>query len=111
MTAECSATVVEDGVDAFLDAREARCDCLTTCMNAERDPVTITCMEETLDMEVAMLGPEGPDELGCFTEFWRKSAVCFGNETSCDGAVTACSDLPPMLCVIDATLLEACLAP
>lgn len=111
LTAECSATVAADGVDAFLDAREARCDCLPNCMNAERDPSVSACMEDTLAMELAMLGPDGPDELACFTEFWRKNAVCFGNESSCDGAITACSDIPPVFCAIDATLLEACLAP
>lgn len=105
LTAECSDTVVEDAVDAFLDAREAQCNCRTSCMNAERDPVTVACMEDTLELEMEA-------ELGCFAQFWRTNAVCFGNETECDGAVTACSDLQLEPCeFIDETLLEACLAP
>ncbi|MEM7433831.1 MAG: hypothetical protein AAF436_01675 [Myxococcota bacterium] len=101
LTAMCSKTVVEDGVDAFLDAREARCDCLGSCVNAEREASTVDCMVMALDAE--------DDELVCFTEFWRQRAVCFGNETECDGAVTACSDLESLDCAIDVAILDDCL--
>ncbi len=107
---ECQATVVEDGVDAFLDSRSAQCDCLTSCTPTEPDPAVVQCMEQTLQAEVDMLGPAGPNELKCITQFWRRRAVCFGNETICDGAVTACSDLPPMVCAISGTILDDCLA-
>ncbi|MEM7135946.1 MAG: hypothetical protein AAF500_05160 [Myxococcota bacterium] len=107
LTAMCSSTVVEDGVDAYLDAREARCDCLGSCVNAEREASTVDCMVMALDAEVGTLR----DELVCFTEFWRQNAVCFGNETECDGAVTACSDLEPMDCAIDEAILDDCLVP
>ncbi|MGB5809365.1 MAG: hypothetical protein WBG86_02470 [Polyangiales bacterium] len=110
LTGECFSTRVEDGVGAFLDSRAARCGCLEDCFDTDPEPAVVDCMTETLDMEVAMLGPMGPAELGCITEFWRKSAVCFGNEVSCEGAVTACSDIPPMLCGISGALLDACLA-
>ncbi|MDH3625995.1 MAG: hypothetical protein OEQ49_19190 [Myxococcales bacterium] len=107
---ECQATVVEDGVDAFLDSRSAQCDCLTNCTSADPDPQVFECMLNTLQAEVDMLGAQGPTELKCISEFWRRKAVCFGNEMTCDGAVTACADLPPMLCAISGALLDDCLA-
>ncbi len=107
---ECQATVVEDGVDAFLDSRSAQCDCLTNCTSADPDPQVFECMQNTLQAEVDILGPEGPTQLKCITEFWRRKAVCFGNEMTCDGAVTACADLPPMLCAISGAALDDCLA-
>jgi len=107
---ECQATIVEDGVDAFLDSRSAQCDCLTNCTPADPDPAVVQCMIETLQAEVDMLGPSGPNELKCINEFWRRKAVCFGNEMTCDGAVNACADLPPMVCAISGALLDDCLA-
>ncbi|MDH3200476.1 MAG: hypothetical protein OEM15_06250 [Myxococcales bacterium] len=105
----CQATVVEDGVDAFLDSRSAQCDCLTNCTSADPDPAVFECMVDTLQAELDMLGPQGPTELKCINEFWRRKAVCFGNEMTCDGAATACADLPPMLCGISGTILDDCL--
>lgn len=111
MTSDCFRTLAEDGVDAFLDSPEARCDCLARCTNAERDPVVVQCMTETLQAEVERLGVAGADELECITEFWRERAVCFGNETSCEGALTACADLPipDPACAITGTILDECL--
>jgi hypothetical protein len=105
----CQATVVEDAVDAFLDSRSSQCDCLTDCTSADPEPDVVECMKDTLQAEVDVL-PQGPTELKCINEFWRRKAVCFGNEMTCDGPVTACSDLPPMLCGISGTILDDCLA-
>jgi hypothetical protein len=105
----CSAVVPEDGVDAYLDSRAARCDCLTECGNADRDPEVEECMVTTLQAEVDMLGPTGPTALRCITKFWRQSAVCFGNELSCDGPATACDDIPPTVCAISGSILDDCL--
>jgi len=104
----CQATVVEDAVDAFLDSRSSQCDCLTDCTSADPEPDVVECMIGTLQAEVDVL-PQGPTELKCIDEFWRRKAVCFGNEMTCDGPVTACSDLPPMLCGISGTILDDCL--
>jgi hypothetical protein len=104
----CQATVVEDAVDAFLDSRSAQCDCVTGCTSADPEPDVVECMLGTLQAEVDVL-PQGPTELKCINEFWRRKAVCFGNEMTCDGPVTACSDLPPMLCGISGTILDDCL--
>jgi len=106
----CQATVVKDAVDAFLDSRSSQCDCLTNCTSADPEPDVVECMMDTLQAEVDVLPPqEGPTELKCVNEFWRRKAVCFGNEMTCDGPVTACSDLPPMLCGISNTILDDCL--
>jgi len=105
---DCQATVVEDAVDAFLDSRSSQCDCLTDCTGADPEPDVVECMIDTLQAEVDVL-PQGPTELKCINEFWRRKAVCFGNEMTCDGPVTACSDLPPMLCGISNTILDDCL--
>jgi len=105
----CQATVVEDAVDAFLDSRSSQCDCITGCTSADPEPDVVECMINTLQAEVDAL-PQGPTELKCINEFWRRKAVCFGNEMTCDGPVTACSDLPPMLCGISGTILDDCLA-
>ncbi len=107
---DCQATVVADAVDAFLDSRSAQCDCLTNCTSSDPGPDVEDCMKDTLQAEVNALGPEGQAELKCINEFWRRRAVCFGNETTCDGAVTACSDLPQMVCAISGALLDGCLA-
>lgn len=107
---ECQATVAEDAVDAFLDSRSAQCDCLTNCTSADPDPEVFECMVNTLQAEVDMLGPQGQTELKCINEFWRRKAVCFGNEMTCDGAVTACADLPLMPCAISGAILDDCLA-
>ncbi len=108
--AECQATVVEDAVDAFLDSRSAQCDCLTNCTSADPDPEVLECMVDTLQTELDMLGPQGPTELTCINQFWRRKAVCFGNEMTCDGAMTACSDLPLTPCAISGAILDDCLA-
>jgi len=103
---ECQATVVEDAVDAFLDSRSAQCDCITDCTSADPNQEVVDCMVDTLQAEV---DAHGLIALKCFTEFWRRRAVCFGNEMTCDGAVTACADLPAMDCVIDLAILNDCL--
>lgn len=105
MVSECQETVAEDGVDAFLDSRSAQCDCITDCTSADPDPEVVDCMVDTLQAAVDELGPTGPNELKCITKFWRQKAVCFGNELTCDGAVTGCDDLPLMLCAISGTIL------
>jgi len=64
---------------------------------------------DALQARVEMLGPDGPMELKCITAFWRRIAVCFGNEVTCDGAETACADIPPMVCAISGTILDHCL--
>jgi hypothetical protein len=107
---ECFRTVAKDGVDAFLDSRSPRCDCLTNCTGADRDPEVVECMEIALQAEVAVLGLT---ELDCITKFWRQLAVCFGNEASneatCEDAETACADLPPSDCAISDAVLDDCL--
>jgi hypothetical protein len=112
MMAECFRTTSKDGVDAFLDSREAQCDCLTDCTNPDRDPEVVQCMTDTLQTEVGMLGLEGAKALECVTKFWRERAVCFGNETSCEGPATACDDLPPPdpACAISGAILDPCLS-
>jgi hypothetical protein len=109
---DCSMTVAVDGVDAFLDSRSARCDCLTNCTSVDRGLEVEQCMVDTLQDEVDLLGPaDGPNELKCITKFWRQLAVCFGNEVTCDGPETACADLPPPepACAISGAILDGCL--
>jgi hypothetical protein len=105
---DCTRPAAVDAVDAFLDSRSSQCDCLTNCTSADPEPDVVQCMIDTLQAEVDVL-PQGPTELKCINEFWRRKAVCFGNEMTCDGPVTACSDLPPMLCGISNTILDDCL--
>lgn len=111
LLSECTRTLTEDGVDAFLDSRSARCDCLAGCVQPDRGPDVVTCMVDVLQEEVDALGPTGAAELRCITKFWRQFAVCFGNELSCEGAETACADIPPPdpACAISGTILEGCL--
>jgi hypothetical protein len=111
MTADCFRTTTEDGVDAFLDSRAARCDCLTNCTDADPDSDAMQCMVDTLQAEVELLGPQGRQELECVTKLWRQLAVCFGNETSCEGPVTACADIPAPEpeCGIAGGILDDCL--
>jgi len=110
LTSACLNTVVEDGVDAFLDSRAARCNCLDSCTPAEPDADVIACMNDTLQAEVNALEPaQRASELECFTDFWRRNAVCFANESSCEGAMTACSDLPAVVCAISGAVLDQCL--
>jgi hypothetical protein len=113
---ECTRTLAEDGVDAFLDWQSARCDCQAGCVQPDRGPDVVACMVDVLQDEVDALGPAGAAEPRCITRFWRQFAVCFGNEVSCEGAVTACADLPPPdpACAISGTILldldlEGCL--
>lgn len=106
----CQAIVVEDGVDAFLDSRSAQCDCITDCTSVDPDPAMVECMTDTLQLEIDALEPAARFQgLRCITKFWRQRAVCFGNEVVCDGASTACDDLPPMFCDISGTALDDCL--
>ena len=109
---DCTQTLTEDGVDAFLDSRSARCDCLTSCTHTDRGPDVVACMVDTLQDEVDRLGSEGADELRCITKFWRQLAVCFGNEVSCEGAETACADIPAPdpACAISGAILDDCLS-
>jgi hypothetical protein len=107
MISPCLATMTEDGVDAFLDSRSARCDCLTTCTSTDEDPEVVQCMMDTLQAEFAA---HGLDALKCITKFWRQTAVCLGNEATCDPGSDACIDLPLMVCAISGTVLDDCLA-
>ena len=111
LTSPCLATLTEDGVEAFLDSQSAHCDCITTCINVDPDPLVVQCMVDTLQAEVDALGTEGPSELKCITEFWRQGAVCFDNETSCNGPGTACGAIPPPepFCMISGAILDDCL--
>jgi len=104
MINDCQTTDAVDGVDAFLDFRSAQCDCLPNCTSADPDPEVEECMEDALQAEVDV---HGPNELVCITKFWRQRAVCFGNEVSCDGVETACADIPAPdpACAISGTIL------
>lgn len=103
---KCLELEAMDGVDAFLDSESARCDCLTGCTSTDPDPLVEACMVVALGAAAA---DKPPPDLTCITTFWRRRAVCFGNEATCDGSVTACDDLPSSSCAISDAILEDCL--
>jgi hypothetical protein len=98
-TAPCFETTPEDAVEAAFDEYAARCDCLTGCTSADLPgPDVQACMVNAVRDQAAALGEMAPDELACAAHASLAFAICFGNETTCDGGLLRCNAGP--LCAI-----------